>query len=349
MAAPYIRERWHPKLHVLTCVFNSPRFRSRFDLYEQFKKHILGTGDHADHHEYSGSHDVPLWTAELAFMRRSWAVTQADDPYDLRLRTGAELWHKERVFNLLAQRLPEDWQYVAIVDADTHFTRHDWAEETIHQLQHHPVIQMWGEAHDLDPKGYVFQRHISFAKSYHDGVERGADYQRNGVYGGGKPKPKVSFWHPGFAWAFRRDAWNQLGGLIDTAVLGSADNHMAKALIGDAESSYNPAVTDGYKRPILRWQGRAEKYIRRNIGFVDGTILHYWHGSKIRRRYWDRWRILVDTAFDPAEDLKADWQGLWQLEDHGDARSIQLRDRLRKYFFERNEDSIDFDERERKL
>lgn len=349
MTAPYRKELWHSGLHVLTCVFNSQRYRTRFDLYENFRKHIEGTGDTVSHLDYPTSANVPLWTIELAFMRRGWAVTQPGDPRDIRMRTGTELWHKERCYNIAVPHLPDDFKYIALVDADIQFTRHDWAEETIHMLQHHPVVQMWGEAEDLDPSGHVFQRHVSFAKSYVDNVERGVDYLRNGTYGPGLPRPTKAFWHPGFAWAFRREAWNDLGGLIDMAVLGSADNHMAKALIGDAESSMHPDISQGYQRHIYRWQERAEKYIRRNIGYVNGTIVHFWHGQKKRRRYWDRWKILTDTQFDPNEDLKPDWQGLWQLEDHGDPRSIELRDQLRNYFGQRNEDSIDFDESERKV
>ena len=55
----------------------------------------------------------------------------------------------------------------------------------------------------------------------------------------------------------------------------------------------------------------------------------------------DRWKILTENQFNPNTDIKRDWQGLFQLEDHGDMRSIKLRDDIRKYFRARNEDSID--------
>jgi hypothetical protein len=62
--------------------------------------------------------------------------------------------------------------------------------------------------------------------------------------------------------------------------------------------------------------------------------MHYYHGAKVNRRYFDRWGILVRNNFDPLLDLKKDWQGLWQLTD----RNHKLRDDLRAYFATRDED-----------
>lgn len=87
----------------------------------------------------------------------------------------------------------------------------------------------------------------------------------------------------------------------------------------------------------LIYQERCERHIKRNVGFVHGTILHNWHSCKSRRRYGERPGVLAGLNFDPLRDLKKDWQGVWQLEDH----NIKLRDEIRHYFRSRNEDSID--------
>jgi hypothetical protein len=93
------------------------------------------------------------------------------------------------------------------------------------------------------------------------------------------------------------------------------------------------------------WENRAEKHIRRNVGYVPGLLLHHWHGKKRDRKYADRWKIIIDNDYDPHYDLKEDWQGLWQLTD----RSFKLRDDIRAYFRSRNEDSIDLDDRDIKM
>ena len=86
---------------------------------------------------------------------------------------------------------------------------------------------------------------------------------------------------------------------------------------------------------IRAWQRRAAS-LKRNIGYVEQHAIHHFHGSKSRRGYGDRWRILVDHAFDPHADLSRDWQGLWQLTPDKPG----LRDAIRNYFASRNEDDL---------
>jgi hypothetical protein len=72
-----------------------------------------------------------------------------------------------------------------------------------------------------------------------------------------------------------------------------------------------------------------------DLGFVEGTILHHWHGRKSSRKYVERWSILVDNKYDPNTDVYYDEHGLLQLtgDNHG------LRDGIRDYFAQRNDDA----------
>jgi hypothetical protein len=109
------------------------------------------------------------------------------------------------------------------------------------------------------------------------------------------------------------------------------------SMIAAAQQSFASDVTSEYARHVMRWQERCEKHIRRDVGFVPGTILHSFHGKKKDRGYQDRWKILIKNKFDPELDLMRDHQGLYKLTD----RSIKLRDEIRRYFRSRNEDSRD--------
>jgi hypothetical protein len=149
--------------------------------------------------------------------------------------------------------------------------------------------------------------------------------------------------HPGYAWAINRSAYDKIGGLYAESILGSGDNLMAYSFIGRWEDSIDSNVTEGYKRSVQIYQDRCERHIRRDIGYLPGSIIHEWHGKKKTRYYDSRWKILVRNKFDPYMDLKRDYQGLYQLEDHGDGRSIALRDDIRSYFRARLEDSVDLD------
>lgn len=304
------------KLYVVTCISNPIRFSSRYKLYKQFEKYI------------QSFENVELFTIEQAFGDRPFEITQADNPNHVQVRSLHELWHKENMLNLLVQRLPQDWEYMAWIDADVSFARPDWVQETLHQLQHYQVVQMFSVATDLGPKYEPLKTHNGFCYSYHNqGITPAWDKGYNS-------------WHPGFAWAINRGAFDAVGGLIDWAILGSGDRHMSLALIGKVETSFFKDMWNAcpvYATMLKEWQARAEKYIQRDIGYVDGLLLHYWHGKKKDRGYSDRWKIITENKYNPLKDIKRDWQGLFQLGD----TNLGLREGIRGYFRSRNEDSID--------
>lgn len=339
----------HRPLYVIAAISNPVRFKSRWKLYERFAAHVKQSGGvlvtveaaFGDRHHAletgESQHHVPMY-GRAPTKPTEFHKARSEDPHTyVRVRTNSEVWFKENLINIGLSRLPHDWQYVAWVDADVMFTRPNWVGETIHQLQHYKVVQMFSESQDVGPDYSRSTPAKGFMACYNEGLpppSTRAPY----YYAGGKGP---ILWHPGFAWAARRDAIDELGGLIDFAVLGAADNHMAHALVGRVEQSHHPRIHPVYQARLKEWQRRAEQHIRRNVGHVSGLLIHYWHGKKKDRRYWDRWKILVDNSYNPDLDIKYDWQGVLQLEDRLEPRSLKLRDEIRHYFRSRNEDSID--------
>lgn len=312
-------------LHVCTIITNPVRYAARYKLFDGFRAQNEGG-------------DIKHWTVEVAYGNRPFAVTERDNPMHLQLRTHHEIWHKENALNLLFAQILSvcpDAEYFAWVDADVTFVRPDWAYETLQQLQHYDVVQMFSHSQDVGPKFEpIGGQHIGFVYSYCNGLpQQGEEAPPPSYYG----YSSNGFGHPGYAWAARRVSLDVLGGLIDFCILGSADHHMALALIGQVERSIHPDLADAFKSKLRIWEGRAEKYIRRNIGYVDGVLNHHWHGRKADRRYRDRWKVLITNQYNPELDLKRDTQGLFQLTE----RSRELRDDIRSYFRSRNEDSID--------
>ena len=237
------------------------------------------------------------------------------------------------------------------MDADVEFANPRWVDETKHQLQKYRIVQMFSHAQDISPtfdlgSNMDLRAQQGFMYSYVNGVpleswrpvgihlsgKKGAE----GYYGAGA---KWWLWHCGYAWAARRSAFNDLGGLGDIAILGSADHHVAAALIGEVQDTIHGDMQDNYKAYWQRWQDRAEKYIKRDVGYVPGLLLHHWHGPKKNRQYTNRWKILTEEKYDYEQDLYRDFNGLYALTD----RNIKLRDRIRRYFEERQEDDIRLD------
>jgi hypothetical protein len=314
-------DRLADPLYVVTTVFNATRWRSRWKLYEDFAKMVAEAG-------------AILYTVEVAFGERAFAVTSPTNPRHVQLRTKDELWLKENAINVGVGRLPATWKYVAWVDADVVFARGDWANETLHQLQHYAVVQMWSQFQDLTSDHELVGTAHGFMANYLNGVQAPKDWRPGYPYGyaaGGYPGA------PGLAWACTRTAWNTFGGLLDICILGACDWYMAWGLIGQLERVLNPKYTTGYLNRLRRWQRNAAP-LQHNIGVVPGLALHYWHGAKAGRKYQTRDQVLIRRAFDPDHDLWFDWQGLYQLRVE-DARTRGLRDDLRTYFRERDEDT----------
>lgn len=312
-------------LNVVAVISNPVRFNSRYRLFKKFEEKMLKSG-------------VNLYVVETQQGDRPFQVTDSFDRKHIQLRTYDELWIKENMINIGVSRLPKDWEYVAWVDADVEFLRPDWAVETVQQLQTYMAVQMFETAVDLGPQGQVLGVHQGFMSEY---IKNGCQPPVGpGHYG--NYTPKKNFWHPGYAWAMRREAFDAVGGLIDFCILGSGDHAMAMGLIGLIERSAPRDVNKKFLNELEIWQSRAEAHIKRDVGYVPGTLLHDFHGKKKDRRYVERWDIIRSNDFDPDDDLKKDWQGLLQLEVLT-PRQRKLRDEVRLYLRQRNEDSIDID------
>jgi hypothetical protein len=346
-------------LYVISVIFNPVRFKSRWKLYRDFQRHIRESG-------------AILVTVECAFGDREFALEEharsaplvhsgehksfgpahvppaalmphqrpAQEYIKIRADYRQELWLKENMANLALQHLPESAKYVAFIDADVMFVRPDWVSETIQQLQHYAVVQMFSTAVDLTPQHDPMQMYRSFGHSYVNNVasDTATAYYAGSGTGG------LYYWHPGFAWAWRKDALDKVGGLYDQGMLGAGDHHMAWAMIGQYEKTFPGNASAGYLRSVKKWQDEAAQ-LHRNVGFVGGTLLHFWHGKKSDRKYNTRWDVLTGANFDPYTDLKKDWRGVYAIQES----NIALRDGVRAYFRARSEDSIDMNPYENHL
>lgn len=331
-------------LHVAACYSNPFRWRTRRELANDFRRHM------------SLLPNVRLHMIELAYGDRPFEVTSSECSDDIQVRTRSELFHKENLLNLAVQCFPDDWRYGAVVDADFHFARHDLALETIHQLQHYDWVQMFSSyvnvTGETEPgRGHIPIRQPNFGFAYGyisqgcrlpDGYNGGWSEPARDAYGDWGKGPLKWIGAPGGAWAFRRSAFDAVGGLLDRCILGSGDWFMAFGLAGqisrvDVERRLGKRI-DRYRPEyltyILAWQERARDAIKGNIGFVDAHAVHHFHGPMARRGYGSRDDILIDNDFSPAHDVSQDWQGVLQLT----ASKPKLRDAIRLYFVSRSED-----------
>jgi hypothetical protein len=293
-------------LHVASAYINPKRWDTRRRLFNNFRRDMQATAN------------VKLYVGELAYGQRPFEVTNSGQAGDLQFRTATELWHKENLLNTIISRFPPDWQYGAYLDGDMHMARRDWALEAIHLLQHYDFVQLFSSYQDLTHDHRPLGVHPGFAYNF----------ARTGV----APR-SYRAGAPGGGWAFRRSAFDAVGGLLDICILGSGDSWMAYGLSGQPNNHPETSRSSAYAEAILAWQERAG-VVRRNFSYLDNHAIHYFHGSKSRRGYSTRWQILRDYDFNPRTDLFRDWQGIYQLTPDKPG----LRDAIRRYFASRNED-----------
>ncbi len=318
-------DRLHKPLFVICPVINASRIRARWRLFQDFAKHVAEAG-------------AILYVVEVAFGDRDFVVTQAGNPHHVQIRTWHELWLKERAINIgvahLTRQVP-DWAYVAWIDGDCHFARYDWANETIHLLQHYPLVQLWTQLVNLDSHYEIRSQLISFMWVQLKTPGCIGDYYE---YGGQK------FGSPGLAWAARREAWDLMGGLIDYCILGAGDWYWANAVMGtlDAAIKFRNDLSGPFVKRMRDYQEHLrrtcwqERCIIGNVGVMSGLVLHFWHGARADRRYNTRGEILMRHQFDPGLDLKPDSSFMWQLTD----RKPEMRREIQQYFSSRDEDQL---------
>lgn len=308
-------------LYVVLPYFNYCQYESRRQLFTDFVA------------RYAGAPNVALVVIEATLASSTLDAAPAYDlPVNMsgvflhfRLVTKDPLWIKENLINIAASRLPPDWRAMAWVDADLTFLSPTWAADTLAvtaAAETPNVVQLFQTCCNLGPEGEVLKSDKGFA---YQRATNDRPYVRTHRYG---------YWHPGYAWACNRRAYDAMGGLVDWNILGSGDLHMATAWIGAVDQSYPAAMHGDFKRRLLDYQTRC-KDAGIVMTYIKGTVLHHWHGRAADRKYVERWDILTRHQYCPSDDIARNLRnGLYYLTVPGK----RMVPDLRAYYAGRDED-----------
>ena len=293
-------------LHVIMVVSNPCFFKRRYQLARQFMLRM----EKEDH--------IQLYVVELCYGKQRFVLTQKRNLRHLQLRAEHPLWHKENMVNCGVKLLPQDWKAMARIDEDGEFEYSTWSLDTLKVLNGHAdMVQLFSHCVDMDKNELA----MSVVNSAGYPYEKGTPH-RNGV----------NYWHPGYAWACSRKAYDRMGGLYENAILGSGDNIMMCSLLGQADKSVHLNNSQEYKQDIYDYQTRVKNL---RFSYVPGVIRHYYHGAKVNRRYKERWQILVDHGYNPLIHIKKNKDGLLIPTDQCPAGLLVD---ILEYFKARNED-----------
>jgi hypothetical protein len=297
-------------LHVVAVVSNPAMFARRFILTKQFLRRM------------EQESNVVVYVVELAYGSQNFYITDAKNPRHLQLRTEVALWHKENMINVGIRRLlPPKWKAVAWIDADVEFESGTWALDTLKVLNgYKDVVQVFSHCIDMEKDESAMRIFSGF----------GFQYDKKQTYS----KDKTNYWHPGYAWAMTRKAYDRIGGLYEYGILGSGDNIMSLSILEQGLKGIHVDSTDEYKESIVSFQTKM-KTLR--LGYVPGVIRHHYHGRKQDRKYTERWRILTDSFYNPREHLTKDAAGLIVPTASCPKGMIT---QIKEYFYARNEDDL---------
>jgi hypothetical protein len=297
------------KLNVIIVISNPCLYARRYILLKEFVKRFEEEEE-----------KVRLFIVEMTYKNQKFIVTDKKNKNHLQLKTDTPIWHKENMINLAVENLlPKKWKAFAWIDADIEFESATWASDTLKILNGcKDVVQLFSHSIDMNRE----ESNLNIFNSFGYSFTKNKKYTTKGV----------DYWHPGYAWAITRKAYEKVGGLYDKGVLGSGDNIMALSFINKSEYMNNEEYSDEYNTSMLEFQKRAKNL---RLGYTPGVIRHHYHGSKINRRYTERWQILIKHKYSPSEHLVYDASGILVPTQNF---SQEFKEDIYNYFLERKED-----------
>ncbi len=313
MICPASRYNHTDDLWIISCFYNPNSYKTKPINFDNFLNKIE-------------SANLNYLFVECAFGNQPFSLKKS--PNIIRIRTKDIMWQKERLLNIAVSHLPSKCKKVAWIDCDVFFANPDWARETSIMLKHYKVIQPFKEVIRL-PR---------YATSYKGSGER--YYSFGYIF---KQNPLVAtegrfneHGHTGFAWASHRVIL-QKHGFYDVCIAGNGDHMMAHSFVGDWDTNCvkrTLGFNDLFLKHYLNWSKKIYNSVKSKVSFIDGTLLHLWHGDLADRKYTDRQKALEEYRYNPYTDIKPDNNNCWKW-SHNDK---ELRSWAKQYFISRKED-----------
>jgi len=243
---------------------------------------------------------IPYYTMELIFDDREPEIADA-----FHVRGNSVLFHKESLCNLLEKRIPVYFTKLLFLDADIIFGNPGWYDEVSHLLETYEAVQPFSSCVWLD-------------STYTKEIRTGMSAVRMDI--------KNSWdwnYHPGFAWAFQRKWFKEIG-WMKYCVMGHEDTLSVAAWINIKYPSH-ASMALAYAEYCAIAQPK--------LSCSTGTVYHLWHGAIENRKYAERNKLL-DGISDIRSILVPNKDGVWEVTNK------KIEREMREYMIERSDDSV---------
>lgn len=250
---------------------------------------------------------IPIYLVEILFPGQKPSFPEAL----LTLRTDSLMWHQPTAAGLVEPLIPLEHDSLVLLDGDILIPDRDFGYKVSKSLEKYDVVQPF-----LNAKWLFKNARYRLSK---------ASYGYAHVHGLTDPKTNTQY-HPGYAWATRRDMWPVLP---DRVVTGGDDALMC-SLLANLETSLiceksNQWIHDD---PVL------QKHKESTFGYLDTQLIHLFHGYDQGRQYTKR-REDLRAFFDPDKHLERNPNGLYQWTSKGRF----MESLIRSTWLKRREDS----------
>jgi hypothetical protein len=299
----------------ITVYFNPMQYQRRRANYRVFRRHL----------------HVPLVAIELAY-GPDFDLGDEDADILVQLRGRDVLWQKERLLNVALGALPAGCRKVLVVDCDVVFESEDWLSATRLLLDRFPLVQPFSHLHRMPPDWAPPQARVESTDLLRSpALLLAAGMPLTTCLGTPAEQLKCS---TGSAWAAQADLL-QRHGFYDACIIGGGDSAFVRAAYGCFDEAMRLQHMNAPRRQhYLNWARPFHDAIRGSVAFVDGNLLHIWHGRPQDRRYRNRVERLEPFEFDPFTDIALDDNGAWRWSSDKPA----MHEYVRGYFAARKED-----------
>jgi len=272
---------------------------------------------------------IPCYVIECTFHKSKPQIPDAT----LVVNSDSYMFYKEQLLNKLETLVPEKYTKLVFLDADVLLDTPDWIDQISASLNHYDILQPFNQACWLTPDN---TRIRSKKMSYAFAIVTRKTINRGTLHD----------YHPGFAWAIKRDIFRKLGGFFPRSIIGGGDVAFILNMfpIQVTDELFYQAINPDFGKIILEaWRAYNDTFKKVNpkLGFLANRALHLFHGVKENRQYVTRY-----------QDIYKSMNGTWDEEILTNSDSLfefkrpEVNKVVLNYFKGRNED-ISLDEAER--
>jgi hypothetical protein len=270
-----------------------------------------------------------VFVIEAAFGDEPFLIKESEDFVRIRGTEENFMWQKERLLNIALSKLPPQYTDIAWLDADILFDNKNWVEEMQAALDKFCFVQLFQTVSWLNKDG-------SSDISFNTIVEQG----KNLFSVGGDGEAQDNGFHPGFAWAARREVLEKTG-WFDQHICGNGDSFIYYAIAGHLLAGNYLMIKNkllGFNYCFLKFKRKiSQAGAIGSLSNISGHVRHMYHGDFKERDYAGRQRFMIDAQFDPVEDLEIGDNGLYKWGNKNE-NTLVLSSRLLEYFKQRNKD-----------